>query len=130
LELAAIKRWAIPLAPVVINGGIFRASGAERQVPNPIIVNGSFTLGRLTHLNGGVTLNANATITQTTSMQPANNPSNIGAITGNFRVSFDQGPQGIGTGCTGDQRTEYQWRRHKHSLGSRQCEREWRPGKC
>jgi fibronectin-binding autotransporter adhesin len=88
-----------PTGVITVNGGILRASGAARQIANPVVANGSFTLGRLTHLNGGITLNANATITANNFDAAANNPSNIGAITGNFRVSFDQGPQGIGTGA-------------------------------
>lgn len=84
---------------IVMNGGIIRASGAARTLTNPVTVNASFTLGRLTHLTGPITLNADATITANNFDGPANNPSNLAAIGGNFRVTFDEGPQGIGTGA-------------------------------
>ncbi len=83
---------------IIMNGGIIRASGAGRVLTNPVTINGSFTLGRLTDLTGPITLNADATITANNFDGPANNPSNLAAIGGNFRIGFAEGPQGIGTG--------------------------------
>ena len=90
---------------IVMNGGIIRASGAARALSNPVTVNGDFILGRLTDLNGAITLNANATITATNPDGLANNNSILGPVGGNFRLTLAEGaggavaPFGIGTGA-------------------------------
>jgi autotransporter-associated beta strand protein len=90
---------AVGNATLVLNGGNIRAADAGRSLNNIVIVNGSFTLGRLTNLNGSITLNANATITGDNPDGPANGNSALGPMSGNFRVSFAEGPQGLGTGA-------------------------------
>lgn len=86
--------------PIVINGGILRAAGAARIISNPVTVNGSFTLGRLTDFSNVVTLGANVTITANNFDGPANNNSRFNAgIDGPFTVTFAQGPQLLGTGA-------------------------------
>lgn len=99
LEIGNDLALGDPASPLRINGGNVRAAGAAREVPNPVIVNNNFVLGRLTNLNGGLTLAADATITANNPDGAANNPSNVSAITGNFRVSFAEGVPGIGTGA-------------------------------
>ena len=90
---------------IVMNGGIIRASGAARSMANPVTVNGSFTLGRLTDLTGAITLNADATITASNPDGLANNNSILGPVGGNFRLTLAEGaggavaPFGIGTGA-------------------------------
>ncbi len=90
---------------IVMNGGIIRASGAARVLSNPVTVNGSFTLGRLTDLVGSITLNADATITASNPDGVANNNSILGPVGGNFRLTLAEGaggavaPFGIGTGA-------------------------------
>ncbi len=99
LGIAGDQALGDPASTVEINGGIIRAVNAGREVPNPILVNDSFTLGRLTNLNGGITLTADATITASNFDGPANNNSNLSAVTGNFRLTLAEGVPGIGTGA-------------------------------
>jgi fibronectin-binding autotransporter adhesin len=99
LEIGNDQALGDPTGLITINGGNIRAAGQMRNVPNPILVNGSFTLGRLTNLNGGITLGADATISANNPDGAANNPSSLSSITGNFRVTFAEGNFGIGTGA-------------------------------
>ncbi|RYD80012.1 MAG: PEP-CTERM sorting domain-containing protein, partial [Verrucomicrobiaceae bacterium] len=99
LEIGNNEAFGIATAAITINGGIIRAAGAARQIANPIVVNNDFTLGRLTDLNGGLTLTKDVTITANNFDGAANNPSILSAISGDFRLTLAQGPQGIGTGA-------------------------------
>ena len=90
---------ALGTGPIVMNGGIIRAAGAARALSNPVTVNGSFTLGRLTDLNGTIALNADATITANNFDGPANGNSNLGPVGGAYRLTLAEGVQGIGTGA-------------------------------
>ncbi len=90
---------------ITMNGGNIRAATTGKTATNPVTVNNSFILGRLTNLRGAVTLTTDATITASNPDGVANNPSQLGAIDGAFRVSFAEGsggavaPFGIGTGA-------------------------------
>ena len=94
-----------PAAVITINGGNLRASGQARTVLNPITVNGSFILGRLTDLLGPITLTADATITGSNPDSVANNNSLLGPVGGAFRLTLAEGsggavaPFGLGTGA-------------------------------
>ncbi len=92
---------ALGSGTVVINGGIIRAVNAARTVANPLQLNGSFTVGRLTTFTGATTLGADVTITANNHDGPANGDSTFnGVISGVGRsVTIAQGPQGLGTGA-------------------------------
>jgi fibronectin-binding autotransporter adhesin len=99
LEIGNDLALGDPTGLITINGGNLRAAGQMRNVPNPVLVNGNFILGRLTNLNGGITLGADATIAANNPDGAANNPSSLSSITGNFRVTFAEGNFGVGTGA-------------------------------
>ncbi len=99
MELGSNTATGDPTGLITINGGIIRAAGAARALANPVLVNASFTLGRLTDLNGTITLAADATITANNFDGAANGNSILGPIGGNFRATFAEGPQLIGTGA-------------------------------
>jgi fibronectin-binding autotransporter adhesin len=91
---------ALGTGPIVINGGILRASGAARVVANLVTANAGFTLGRLTDFANPLTLGAAITITANNFDGAANADSRFnGGITGPFGVTFAEGPQLIGTGA-------------------------------
>ncbi|MHA3772596.1 beta strand repeat-containing protein [Verrucomicrobiota bacterium sgz303538] len=99
LEIGNDQALGAPTGVITINGGSIRAASATREVPNPVLVNASFTIGRQTNLNGNLTLTTDATITANNPDGAANNTSALGPIGGNFRVTFAQGAAGIGTGA-------------------------------
>jgi fibronectin-binding autotransporter adhesin len=99
LEIGNDQALGAATGLITINGGNLRAAGQMRNVPNPVLVNGNFILGRLTNLNGGITLGADATISADNPDGAANNPSALSSIAGNFRVTFAEGTFGIGTGA-------------------------------
>ncbi len=73
---------ALGTADLTINGGEIRAAKAGRTLNNPVTINGSFTLGRLTNFSNTVTLGGSATITS------ANPDNNVGFSTSTFQGSI------------------------------------------
>ena len=86
---------------IIIGGGNIRAAGAARTVANPLQLNGSFTVGRLTTFTGTAALGADITITADNYDGPANGNSTFnGVISGAGRsVTIAEGPNGLGTGA-------------------------------
>ena len=99
LQLGGDFVLGAPTVPLRMNGGGVRAAGATREVPNPVMVNNSFVLGRQTNLNGGLALTVDAAIIASNPDGPANNTSSLSAITGDYRVTFAEAGSGIGTGA-------------------------------
>ena len=99
------QNGALGAGEIVINGGNLRAAGAPRAMSNPVTVNASFILGRVTDLNGAITLNADVTITGSNPDGVANGNSLLGPVGGNFRLTLAEGaggvvaPFGLGTGA-------------------------------
>ncbi len=99
------QNGALGAGEIILNGGNLRAAGAARAMSNPVTVNGSFILGRVTDLNGPITLNADATITASNPDGLANGNSILGPVGGNFRLTLAEGsggavaPFGLGTGA-------------------------------
>ena len=92
---------ALGAGAVVISGGTIRAVNAARTVSNPLTLNGSFTVGRLTTFTGAAALGANITITADNYDGVANGDSTFsGVISGTGRsVTIAEGAHGLGTGA-------------------------------
>ncbi|MGV3533640.1 MAG: autotransporter-associated beta strand repeat-containing protein [Chthoniobacteraceae bacterium] len=88
-----------PSALIVINGGNIRAANATREIPNPVQINGDFTLGRQTNLNGDITLGANVTLIADNPDGPYNTTSALGNVSGPFAFTVREGALPIGTGA-------------------------------
>jgi len=97
---------ALGTGTITINGGEVRAVGAERWMSNNVVINGDFTLGRLTHFLGSVTLTNDVTLTSANpdSSAPASS-SFFGTIGGNHRITFTEGDNPTGTIYVGGNNT-------------------------
>jgi fibronectin-binding autotransporter adhesin len=83
---------------LTINGGTLRAVAAARTIANDVVLNGDFTLGRLTNLSGPVSLANNITLTSANPDTSGATTSTIsGVISGNYGLSFANGANPIGT---------------------------------
>jgi autotransporter-associated beta strand protein len=88
-----------PTASIRINGGTIRAAGATREIPNAVQINGDFTLGRQTNLNGDITLTKDVTLTADNPDGTFNTTSALGPVSGPFRLTIRQGAFGMGAGA-------------------------------
>ena len=83
---------------LTINGGTLRAVGSPRTVTNAVVLNGDFTLGRLTHLSGNLTLGADLTLTSANpDSGSAENSTLGGVISGAHSLTFADGTNPTGT---------------------------------
>ena len=80
---------ALGTGTVTITGGSIRAAGAAHTITNPLNLNGSFTLGRLTTLAGNAVLGADITITS------ANPDEYAGGLTASVLSGNISGPHSI-----------------------------------
>lgn len=90
---------ALGTGTLTINGGTLRAVGSGRTLNNNVVLNGDFTLGRVTHLAGSITLADDITIT---SANPDTDAGAVftstlsGVISGNHGLTFTEGGNPIG----------------------------------
>ena len=84
---------------LTVTGGHLRATSLPRTVANPLALNGSFSIGRLTTLSGNGTIPSPITITAENPDAPANGDSTFsGALGGTGPLNFAVGGFGLGTG--------------------------------
>ena len=95
--LGLASNTATGTGPLVIRGGVIRASGAERTLTKPLTVEGDFGLGRLTHFTGQTTLTKEVKITSTNPDQgAAENSFFSGGITGPGGLTFTEAENPVG----------------------------------
>ena len=99
LEVGHDQALGDATALITINGGNLRAASATREIPNPVLINGDFTLGRQTNLNGDITLGANVTLTANNPDGTFNTTSALGNVSGPFSLTIQQGSFAMGTGA-------------------------------
>lgn len=88
---------ALGTGTITINGGNIRAGGAPRTLANNLILNDSFTLGRLTFFTGSVTLTNTVTITSGNPDTSGPQTSGFsGVISGNHGLTFSEGANPTG----------------------------------
>ncbi len=84
---------------LTIRGGALSAIGGGHAISNAILAEGDFILGRSTALKGDLTLTRDITITSANSdvLEPYSESSLEGLISGDFRLTFDEGenPTGV-----------------------------------
>ena len=89
---------AIGTGTLRINGGDIRSSLATRTVTNPVVLNGSFSLGRNTNFSGAVTLANDVTITSANpDVQAAATSAFTGVISGSRGLAVAEGTNPTGT---------------------------------